>query len=192
MNFEDFISIFFTLDYFLVLLIILLLILLVLTLQLIKNNYTKEEKETSEDNNDTLDNLFIDFMSKKPEMEENKVIDEKNTMNEINYYEKNEEECAIISNDELEKASKIRNINTNSDLINQYELEQEKKAIISYEELLKNASNLKMNYEDISFDNEGPVIKKIDVETPTLERNLSYMDETNFLNTLKEFRANLK
>ncbi len=92
----------------------------------------------------------------------------------------------------LEKISKVRNINSNSDLINQYEMDQGKKAIISYEELLKNASNLKMNYEDTNINTDGPIIRKVDVETPTLERNLSYMEETNFLAALKEFRANLK
>lgn len=191
MNFQEFLNVFFTTDYFLILLIILLLILLIITMQLIKNQYADKNESITEDD-ETLDNLFINFMNQEKTEDKPLINAEEKIIDEINFYEKDEEECAIISSDELEKISKIRNISNNSDLINQYELEQEKKAIISYEELLKNASNLKMNYEDITLNDEGPIIRKVDVETPTLERNLSYMEETNFLNALKEFRANLK
>ncbi len=186
MNFKEFIDVFFTKDYFLILLIILLLILLVITIQLIKNQYVSK-KEVEEETEDTLDNLIIDFMDKEKQ-------EELPRMNEILLpsYEDDEEENAIISGVELERISQSRNINSNSGLINQYEMEQEQKAIISYEELLKNAANLKMNYEDTVVSGEGPLIRKVELETPTLERNLSYIEETNFLVALKEFRSNLK
>lgn len=189
MNLNEFIDIFFTQDYFLILLIILLLILLIITIQLIKSQYIPKE-EIEEEKEETLDNLFIDFMN-KDKTEETIEIPKINEISLPLFDEEDEENNAIISNDELEHISQTRNINSNSSLINQYELEQEQKAIISYEELLKNAANLKMNYEEPLI-NDGPIIRKVDIETPTLERNLNYIEEVNFLSTLKEFRANLK
>lgn len=207
----EFFRLFFTTDYFLILLIILLLIVLVIIIHLIRvQNYYKkneviEEEEKPEENFLTLN--FGKEPIEEPSIKEHEInprLQDKfesiekilsgKTAGDIEEYEKNEEETAIISTKELESISKARGFETsnNASLINQYEEEQEKKAIISYEELLKNASGLKLNYKDENYDINGPIVRKVELETPVIERNLNYVEETNFLSTLKEFRETLK
>ncbi len=206
---NEFFKMFFTTDYFLILLIILLLIILVITIHLIRMQryYSKNKIEINEE--PVLDEenfLTLNFGSEplSEDIVKSSKLDEKFESMEkifsedkekiIESYEKDEEESAIISTEELETISKNRDfgIASNASLINQYEEEQEKKAIISYEELLKNASSLKLNYKEENYNTEGPIVRKVELETPTIERNLNYVEETNFLSTLKDFRAQLK
>lgn len=205
-NIREFFKIFFTTDYFLILLIILLLIVLVITIHLIRlqRYYGKNSDIEIKDNSEEENFLTLNFGSEPLEEDfiKSKELDEKfesiekilSPEEEKIEYEKEEEESAIISASELEEISKARTFenSNNTSLINQYEEEQEKKAIISYEELLKNASSLKINYKDENYEPEGPIVRKIELETPVIERNLNYVEETNFLSTLKDFRAQLK
>ncbi len=211
-NISEFFKIFFTTDYFLILLIIILLIILIITVHLIRiqRYYNKNDIKIDDETNKEEENfLTLNFGNEFLEEDITKTI-EKEKINEkfesiekilsgnkeesIHEYEKDEEESAIISTEELEQISKNRNLDgtNNSSLINQYEEEQEKKAIISYEELLKNASSLKLNYKEENYETDGPIVRKIELETPIIERNLNYVEETNFLSTLKDFRAQLK
>ncbi len=211
---SEFFSVFLTTDYFLILLIILLLILLVITIHLIKvENYYKRNKNSIESDDDILDqnesNLVLNFGNEEDISDKNIVFEDNSGLNDkfgniekifnddnelkLESYEKDEEESAIISTEELESLSKEKCFELNNKtLINQYEEEQEKKAIISYEELLKNASSLKVSYKEEPIDINGPIVRKIEIEKPNIERNLNYIEETNFLSTLKDFRANLK
>lgn len=213
---REFFNMFFTTDYFLILLIILLLVLLVITIHLIKveNYYKKNKNNLNELNDDILedqdDNTLVlnfgnenndykdSFKEISPRLQDKfdnieKILSDKNEK-EIEKYENDEEKSAIISTEELESLSKDKGfeIGNNKNLIIQYEEEQEKKAIISYEELLKNASSLKVSYKDETNNENGPIVRKIELEKPNIERNLNYIEETNFLSTLKDFRANLK
>lgn len=207
---NEFFKVFFTTDYFLILLIMLLLIILVIIVHLIRlqKYFNKEEIIIEEEPNKEENFLTLNFGSEVLEEDivetlEKEKINEKfesiekilsGNQEEIHTYEKDEEESAIISAEELEQIKRSRNLeeNSNASLINQYEEEQEKKAIISYEELLKNASSLKLNYKEEANEPNGPIVRKIELETPTIERNLNYVEETNFLSTLKDFRAQLK
>lgn len=95
----------------------------------------------------------------------------------------NDEEAAIISTEELAKASeKLSNtleMNT-SEIIEMYEEEQEKKAIISYEELLKNASSLNVKYEKPERKElDEPIVQEIKVteERPNVKESTSIEKE---------------
>lgn len=203
-NLNEFLEVFFTTDYFLILLIILLLIVLVITVHLIRiQSYLKNENVFLEEEDDPIENEELltsslnEVQQEKPQTSVSFDSIEKLLCGEdesIERYEKDEEESAIISTAELEKITQDKDfvLGNNEILINQYEAEQEKKAIISYEELLKNASSLKLNYKDETVGAEGPIVRKIELETPAIERNLNYIEETNFLSTLKEFRTRLK
>lgn len=86
--------------------------------------------------------------------------------------------------------------------IDEYEHEQEEKAIISYEELLKNASKLQVDYEDDEkyadlviqkvalTEKEEKKEEQINIEIEN-KNFYSYEEEEEFLDTLKQFRANL-
>lgn len=210
-NLIDFFRMFFTTDYFLILLIILLLIVLVIIIHLIRLQRYEGVKIIEEPKEEEENFLTLNFGNELLEDDllealENEKVNEKITEqfesidkilenNEIFEYEKDEEDSAIISTEELEKIKANRNLeeNSNASLINQYEEEQEKKAIISYEELLRNASSLKLNYkEETNIEPNGPVVRKVEIETPVIDRSVNYSEETDFLSTLKDFRTQLK
>ena len=135
----------------------------------------------------------FDFDAKPEEKEE---INEE--INDIENYEKEQEELAIISASELEnrlKDMKNRGEYTTShkEEIEKYEREQENKAIISYEELLRRASNNNVSYEKV--ENIGGIhISKVDtdkIEEHIETNDLPYYKEEAFLEALKEFRRAL-
>lgn len=112
----------------------------------------------------------------------------------IEKYEKEQEENAIISYDELsQRKSDIETgkIILDDEVTKNYEEEQEEKAIISYEELLEKASKTVLASRDESV----PGIKITRVEPvnkgESLEITRPYYKEEEFLRTLKEFRASL-
>lgn len=114
----------------------------------------------------------------------------------IEDYENSEEENAVISADELLKRSKERmeelGVSDNQAAIQKYEEEQEKKAIISYEQLLKNASNITLSYKEEMNKSGAPRINKIEIKEKEVTQAISYLEEEEFLNILKEFRLSLE
>ena len=135
-----------------------------------------------------------DLLIKTQEMK-NIVEDVKNAEkeNNINRYEKEQEEQAIISYEELSQRKKDIEkglYSLESSVIDEYEEEQEKKAIISYDELLEKAGNTILTYEDTKI--EGLNISKVDtVEKNNGIVNKDYKYEEEFLRALKEFRRAL-
>jgi len=135
-----------------------------------------------------------DLLIKTQEMK-NIVEDVKNAEKEsnINRYEKEQEEQAIISYEELsQRKNDIEKglYSLESSVIDEYEEEQEKKAIISYDELLEKAGNTILTYEDTKI--EGLNISKVDtVEKNNGIVNKDYKYEEEFLRALKEFRRAL-
>lgn len=231
-EFDSFLEVFMTGDYFLIFLVLMLIILIVLVLALVKtrNDYmevimreerkldspdfledltkenTSEAKEKVkdikpiEDDLDLLESLKAEFQ--EDVIDENKPlikqIDVPNVMtydNVINEYEDNEESNAVISTEELEKATRDRmdtlGLNDNQAAIAKYEEEQEKKAIISYEQLLKNASNITLSYKKENNEKGCPKINKIEVKEKEVTQAISYLEEEEFLKILKEFRLSL-
>lgn len=231
-EFDNFLEVFMTGDYFLIFLVLMLIILIVLVLALVKtrNDYmevimreerkldspdfledltkenTSEAKEKVkdikpiEDDLDLLESLKAEFQ--EDVIDENKPlikqIDVPNVMtydNVINEYEDNEESNAVISTEELEKATRDRmntlGLNDNQAAIAKYEEEQEKKAIISYEQLLKNASNITLSYKKENNEKGCPKINKIEVKEKEVTQAISYLEEEEFLKILKEFRLSL-
>ena len=172
----------------------------------------KEELEDnlmSENMIDSLeDDLFSDFDALKATSEEDMIEPEKPLIKQIDIpklktyndiieeYEMNEEECAVISAEELEKKAQARRdalgVSENRQLIEKYEEEQENKAIISYEQLLKNASNITLSYgEEEKKEPEAPKINNIQVTKREVSEAENYLEQEQYLKILKEFRLSL-
>ena len=207
-NVDKLIDTFVTLDYFIIFLAITLMILVVLILALIKSREEYNELLNSENNKiddgvtakevDILEELNLMANDKEDVIDENKPLVKQIDLNNINTdeYEFNEEENAVISNEELERKAKERletlGSNENQDAIQKYEEEQESKAIISYEQLLKNATNFSLSYKDETLDNDAPKVQKIEVSRKEVSGPEVYLEEEEFLKILKEFRINLQ
>ena len=210
-NFDMFLDTFINGDYFLVFLAIVVMILVVLVVALIKTRedykelLVKEEIEQKEEINDTKEDFFGDLLATSTEekLEADKQLIKqidvsalKTYDDEINEYEVNEEEHAIISAEELNEKTQER-INelgstANQAVIDRYEEEQENKAIISYEQLLKNASNITLSYKQEKTASDSPRINKVELEKREISAPDSYLAEEEFLKILKEFRINLE
>lgn len=215
-NIDKVIDAFVTGDYFIIFLILTLAILIVLILALIKSrgeynellSYEEErenkEKTIVEDNSNSLLSELENLMATTNEevIDENKPLikqvdlsNVKTYDDEINAYEFQEEENAVISADELEKRTKERmetlGTNDNQVAIAAYEEEQEKKAIISYEQLLKNASNISLSYKEEKVSKDAPKVNKIELEQKEVTGTENYLEEEEFLKILKEFRISL-
>lgn len=195
-------------DYFLVFLAIVFIIVVVLVAALIKtreeynellDNSGKEEIKSQEDD------MFSDLLASSSEevIEEDKPLIKqidtsslKTLDDEINEYEFNEEENAIISAEELASKTQERidelGSTTNQAVIEKYEEEQENKAIISYEQLLKNASNISLSYKEEKTEEDAPKVNKVEVHAKEVTAPESYIAEEEFLKILKEFRMNLE
>ncbi len=205
---DMFIDTFINGDYFIVFLAIIFIIVVVLVVALIK---------TREEYNELLDNaekeeikeqegdLFSDLLatSKEEIMDEDKPLIKqidtsslKTLDEEINEYEFNEEENAIISAEELATKTQERidelGTTSNQAVIDKYEAEQENKAIISYEQLLKNASNISLSYKEEKTEENAPKVNKVEVHSKEVSEPESYLAEEEFLRILKEFRTNLE
>ena len=207
-NVDKLIDTFVTGDYFIIFLAITLMILVVLILALIKSREEYNELLNSENNKiddgvtakevDILEELNLMANDKEDVIDENKPLVKQIDLNNINTdeYEFNEEENAVISNEELERKAKERletlGSNENQDAIQKYEEEQESKAIISYEQLLKNATNFSLSYKDETLDNDAHKVQKIEVSRKEVSGPEVYLEEEEFLKILKEFRINLQ
>ena len=209
---SGFIDTFMSGDYFLVLLAIIIMILVVLIVALIKTRTeyndllderikNNEEEVVSEKELDLFDDLVA--TSKEDAIEEDvpliKQIDlssVKTYDDVISDYEYNEEENAIISNEELSRKTQERidelGSTSNQAAIEKYEEEQENKAIISYEQLLKNASNISLSYKEEKTVGDAPKVNKVEVESREVSAPDNYLAEEEFLKILKEFRINLE
>lgn len=175
-----------------------------------KRKEVKEKKEIEKPilvqsqfnfNNEELDNnefvVSEDVLEKTQELKE--IVEdiskiENKEYEHIEQYEKEQEENAIISyEDLLQRKSDIENgkIVLDDETTKNYEEEQEEKAIISYEELLEKASGTVLASKDESI----PGIKITRVapvnKGESLEITRPYYKEEEFLRTLKEFRASL-
>jgi heme exporter protein D len=211
MSFDNFLETFVTGDYFLVFLAIMVMILIVLIVALIKTRtdyielLDEKEKEETEEIEFNKDDLFSDLMatSKEEVIDEDKplikqidVSSIKTFDQEINEYEYNEEENAIISSEELSKKTQERidelGATSNQAVIDKYEEEQENKAIISYEQLLKNASNISLSYKEEKTDANAPKVNKVEVHSKEVSAPDNYLAEEECLKILKEFRINLE
>ena len=171
-------------------------------LDLFNNVGEKEEKEIDEEH-DILDDLNSFFESNdndkikedEPLIKQVDVNNIKTYDDEIDEYESNEEENAVISAEELEKKTRERmdalGLTDNQAAIQKYEEEQENKAIISYEQLLKNAANITLSYKDETKEKGSPKINKIEVEKKAVVGAEVYLEEEEFLKILKEFRVTL-
>ena len=152
-------------------------------------------------NNEELDNnefvVSDDVLEKTQELKE--IVEdiskiENKEYEHIEQYEKEQEENAIISYEELsQRKSDIETgkIVLDDETTKNYEKEQEEKAIISYEELLEKASGTVLASKDesvpgIKITRVAPVNKG-----ESLEITRPYYKEEEFLRTLKEFRASL-
>lgn len=199
-----------------------ILLVLVLALIKTRNDYmvmvkrelerTRELDELSkivpatpvEEEQDILDDLdFLKATDEDDAIDENKPLIKqidlasvKTYESIIEDYENSEEENAVISADELLRRSKERmeelGVSDNQAAIQKYEEEQEKKAIISYEQLLKNASNITLSYKEEMNKSGAPKINKIEIKEKEVTQAISYLDEEEFLNILKEFRLSLE
>ena len=154
------------------------------------------------------DELFGDLNSLKASTEDDLFDEDKPLIKQIDIpkiktyndiideYEMNEEECAVISAEELEKITKARKealgVTENRQVIEKYEEDQEKKAIISYEQLVKNASNITLSYiEEEKKEEDAPIINKIEVTQKEVTAAENYLEEEEFLKILEEFRLSL-
>ena len=180
-----------------------------------KENIEEDIKEkildsVVEDKKDLVDedNFFEGFDSLKA-LSDDDLIDENKplikqidipklkTYNDIiEEYEMNEEECAVISAEELEKITQARKealgVTENRQVIEKYEEDQERKAIISYEQLLKNASNITLSYvEEKKKEENAPKINKIEVTQKEVTEAENYLEQEQYLKILKEFRLTL-
>lgn len=175
-----------------------------------KRKEVKEKKEIEKPilvqsqfnfNNEELDNnefvVSEDVLEKTQELKE--IVEdiskiENKEYEHIEQYEKEQEENAIISyEDLLQRKSDIETgkIVIDDETTKNYEDEQEEKAIISYEELLEKASGTVLASKDesvpgIKITRVAPVNKG-----ESLEITRPYYKEEEFLRTLKEFRASL-
>ena len=195
-------------DYFIVFLAIIFIIVVVLVVALIKTREeynelldNKEKEEIKEQEGD----LFSDLLatSKEEIIDEDKPLIKqidtsslKTLDDEINEYEFNEEENAIISAEELATKTQERidelGSTSNQAVIDKYEAEQENKAIISYEQLLKNASNISLSYKEEKTEENAPKVNKVEVHSKEVSAPENYLAEEEFLRILKEFRINLE
>ena len=209
-NFDMFLDTFINGDYFLVFLVIVLMILIVLIIALIKTREDYKELLVKENGDDdiVLDNkedIFNDLLAKDKEeqiesdiplIKQIDVSSLKTYNDEVNEYEFNEEDQAIISTEELSAKTQERidelGSTANQAVINRYEEEQENKAIISYEQLLKNASNITLSYKQEKTKEDSPRINKVEVEKRVVSAPDNYLAEEEFLKILKEFRINLE
>ena len=112
----------------------------------------------------------------------------------IEQYEKEQEESAIISYEELKQRKsdiKTGEILLDDETTKNYEEEQEEKAIISYGELLEKASQTMLAYKDENV--PGIKITRVSPinEGESTEIKNPYYKEEEFLKMLKEFRASL-
>ena len=204
-------------DFFLIFLIIMMIVILSVIIYLIKLQINEKYYY---DNEEDVDDDFIDKFENKEELPVNESIKkepitetiketprlvnqtkfdfEKNdVVDSIKSYETDQEEMAIISASELE--SRIKNMKETGeyekhfDKINEYESDQENQAIISYDELLRRASSNNISYEN--EENLGGIkVSKVDtskIEIKSEESNKPYYREESFLNALKEFRESL-
>ena len=206
-NFSRFLDTFINEDTIIIFLVVLVVILFVLVLALLKSK--KQDKEL-DFKLDTMDNnKELNFDDLKATSEDDVIDESKPLINQVNIpeiqtysdiieiYEDNEEENAIISNEELEKKKNER-INElgsleNQAIIDKYEEEQEKKAIISYEQLVKNASNITLNYtQEEPKEENAPIVNKIEVKQKEITPCENYIKEEEFLHILKEFRLKLE
>ena len=195
-------------DYFIVFLAIIFIIVVVLVVALIK---TREEYNELLDNTEKEEikeqegDLFSDLLatSKEEIIDEDKPLIKqidtsslKTLDDEINEYEFNEEENAIISAEELATKTQERidelGSTSNQAVIDKYEAEQENKAIISYEQLLKNASNISLSYKEEKTEENAPKVNKVEVHSKEVSAPENYLAEEEFLRILKEFRINLE
>lgn len=173
----------------------------------IKEELSNEFLDLNNDEN-LEDDLFKEFDTLMATSEEDMVEPEKPLIKQIDIpklktyndvieeYEMNEEECAVISAEELEKKAQARRdalgVSENRQLIEKYEEEQENKAIISYEQLLKNASNITLSYvEEEKKEPEAPKINKIQVTKREVSEAENYLEQEQYLKILKEFRLSL-
>ena len=157
---------------------------------------------------DLEDDLFGDLNSLKASTEDDLFDEDKPLIKQIDIpkiktyndiideYESNEEECAVISAEELAKVTQARKealgVTENRQVIERYEEDQERKAIISYEQLVKNASNITLSYkEEKQTEQDAPIINKIEVTQKEISEAVSYLEEEEFLKILKEFRLSL-
>ena len=179
-----------------------------------KENLEENIKEkildsVAEDKNDMIEDDFLDEFDSLKALSEDDLIDENKplikqidipklkTYNDIiEEYEMNEEECAVISAEELEKITQARKealgVTENRQVIEKYEEDQERKAIISYEQLVKNASNITLSYvEEKKKEENAPVINKIEITQKEITEAENYLEQEQYLKILKEFRLTL-
>ena len=223
-SWNDFVEIVLHGEYFIIFIAVLMIIIASIIIYLIKlqitssfNEYDEEEQEEVEEkkeiekpilvqsqfnfNNEELDNnefvVSDDVLEKTQELKE--IVEdiskiENKEYEHIEQYEKEQEENAIISYEELsQRKSDIETgkIVLDDETTKNYEEEQEEKAIISYEELLEKASGTVLASKDesvpgIKITRVAPVNKG-----ESLEITRPYYKEEEFLRTLKEFRASL-
>lgn len=223
-SWNDFVEIVLHGEYFIIFIAVLMIIIASIIIYLIKlqitssfNEYDEEEQEEVKEkkeiekpilvqsqfdfNNEELDNNeFVasdDVLEKTQELKE--IVEdiskiENKEYEHIEQYEKEQEENAIISYEELsQRKSDIETgkIVLDDETTKNYEEEQEEKAIISYEELLEKASGTVLASKDesvpgIKITRVAPVNKG-----ESLEITKPYYKEEEFLRTLKEFRASL-
>ncbi|MEG2457730.1 MAG: hypothetical protein RSB41_02435 [Bacilli bacterium] len=159
-----------------------------------QNTLSTESKEIETNLSSLEQEIYNDKEDKK---------DEISVTHDYTEYEKNQEEEAITSIEELKKNLEQRKkedpLFSNEKLIEQYEQEQESSAIISYEELLENASKIKLNYKPQNI--EGINVQKIELE-PTVSNIVSnqfnskedkeFNFEEEFLKRVKDFRTSLQ
>lgn len=223
-SWNDFVEIVLHGEYFIIFIAVLMIIIASIIIYLIKlqitssfNEYDEEEQEEVKEkkeiekpilvqsqfnfNNEELDNnefvVSDDVLEKTQELKE--IVEdiskiENKEYEHIEQYEKEQEENAIISYEELsQRKSDIETgkIVLDDETTKNYEEEQEEKAIISYEELLEKASGTVLASKDesvpgIKITRVAPVNKG-----ESLEITRPYYKEEEFLRTLKEFRASL-
>ena len=214
---DNFIKILVKGDFLLVLLVVIIIIIIIFMIYLLKLMISGKYNESNEkaickeidefventkelpvlksENEELIKTETPKKIMQMPIEFESKNIDEKTLENEINNFEEEQEEIAIISADELDARIKHMELTGMMDEhekeIERYEAEQEDKAVISYDELLKRASSGVINYES-EKDLGGVRISKVDLskgETVTFDKK--YEKEEAFLKALKEFRKAL-
>lgn len=206
-------------DYFIIFLVLVFAILIVLILALVKSrgeynellNYEleKRKKDNPVEDIDNEEDIIDKLEALKAETKDDEIDEDKPLIKQIDVssikpydtvideYELDEEDSAVISAEELEIKAKERlealGTNDNQVAIAKYEEEQEKKAIISYEQLLKNAANISLSYKnEAPKDEEAPRINKIEVEEKEVTGTEMYLEDDEFLQILKSFRASLE
>lgn len=189
--FDNFVELLVKGDFFFIFLIVMMIVIISVIIYLIKLQVSESFVEEDEE---------VDIIkSVEDTLKEESIItyDEEIIDDEIEMYENNQEEMAIISASELESRLKSMKetgqFDKHEEEIKNYELEQENKAIISYEELLMRASSNTISYE--SEENLGGVrVGKVDtskIEITSETNNTPYYKEEAFLSALKEFRSSL-